>query len=88
LSLYIGAARLIPFLPMRKYMVDVLGRFDWRTRRLTIYDQLNPSYARYYTRDEAEALLTEAGFTDVRSHHRHGYSWTVVGQKHVQPPTK
>lgn len=80
LSGYIALARVIP-LPMRTYMTNVLGRFSWHKRYLTIYDQLNPAYAKYYTRDEAEALLSKAGLLDVRSHHRHGYSWTVVGTK-------
>jgi hypothetical protein len=53
-------------------------------RRLVIYDQLNPAYAKYYTQTEAEQLLARAGFSDVRTYHRHGYSWTVIGTK---PPT-
>jgi hypothetical protein len=50
-------------------------------RRVVIYDQLNPAYAKYYRRGEAEALLASQGFTDVKLHHRHGYSWTVLGMK-------
>lgn len=50
-------------------------------RRLVIYDQLNPAYARYYTRQEAVALLEAAGFVSVVAHHRHGYSWTVIGER-------
>jgi hypothetical protein len=46
-----------------------------------IYDQLNPAYAKYYTRDEAQSLLERHGFSDVRLHHRHGMSWTVVGTR-------
>ena len=26
-----------------------------------------------------KVLLADAGFVDVRIHHRHGYSWTVTG---------
>jgi len=48
---------------------------------LIIYDQLRPTYAKYYTGAEACALLASAGFSDVRAHHRHGYSWAVVGTK-------
>jgi hypothetical protein len=46
-----------------------------------MYDQLNPAYAKYYTRTEAIDLLERAGFVNVRVHHRHGYSWTVIGEK-------
>jgi len=50
-------------------------------RRVVIYDQLNPAYAKYYTREEACALLARHGFDDIRLHHRHGISWTVVGTR-------
>ena len=84
LTAYIGLCRTLP-LPMRSYMRSVLAKFPRSVRRLTIYDQLNPSYAKYYTRAEAEALLAAAGFADVRLYHRHGYSWTVSGTRPAQP---
>jgi SAM-dependent methyltransferase len=80
LNTYIGLCRFLP-LPMRFYMREVLAKFTPGVRRLTIYDQLNPTYAKYYTKDEAEALLVEHGFVDVRPYHRHGYSWTVMGRR-------
>lgn len=80
LKVYIGLCRFLP-LPMRKYMRDHLQRLDGPAQRLTIYDQLNPAWAKYYTREQAEELLRAGGFVDVRSVHRHGYSWTVVGTK-------
>jgi SAM-dependent methyltransferase len=80
LSLYVVLCRALP-LPMRPYMREVLAKLPPSTRRLVIYDQLNPAYAKYYTRAEAEALLTTAGFVDVRLYHRHGYSWTVIGRR-------
>jgi SAM-dependent methyltransferase len=80
LTAYIGLCKMLP-LPMRAYMRDVLAQFTRPVRRLTIYDQLNPAYAKYYTRAEAEALLSAAGFTEVQLYHRHGYSWTVSGVK-------
>jgi SAM-dependent methyltransferase len=80
LCLYVLLCRVLP-LPMRAYMRNHIGRLDGKARRLTIYDQLNPTWAKYYRREEAESLLRDAGFRDVASHHRHGYSWTVVGTK-------
>jgi SAM-dependent methyltransferase len=80
LDLYIALCRFLP-LPMRAYMRNVLARFPRSVRRLIIYDQLNPAYAKYYTEAEAKALLADAGFTNVAAHHRHGYSWTVLGMK-------
>jgi SAM-dependent methyltransferase len=80
LSLYMRACRRLP-LPLARYMREHVERLTPEVRRLTIYDQLNPAWARYYRREEAEALLTDVGFIDVKSHHRHGYSWTVMGRK-------
>ncbi|WP_456620188.1 MULTISPECIES: class I SAM-dependent methyltransferase [unclassified Bradyrhizobium] len=80
LTAYIGLCRILP-LPMRSYMLSVLAKFPRSVRRLTIYDQLNPAYAKYYTRAEAEALLSDGGFEDIRLYHRHGYSWTVSGTR-------
>jgi SAM-dependent methyltransferase len=68
-------------LPLRGYVRAVLEKMPPHKRRLIIYDQLNPCYARYYTRFEAEKLLKDEKFVNVQVHHRHGYSWTVIGTK-------
>ena len=80
LDMYIAACSILP-LPLRGYMTNVLAKLSRDKRRLVIYDQLNPAYAKYYRRGEAQALLERAGFEDVRIHHRHGYSWTVIGRR-------
>ena len=80
LAVYIWLARRFP-LPLGGYMTEVIGRFSPDKRYLVIYDQLKPAYAKYYRRDEAFRLLEEAGLTDVKIHHRHGYSWTVFGRR-------
>jgi hypothetical protein len=46
-----------------------------------VFDQLNPAYAKYYTKEEAIDLLRSAGFSNIEIHHRHGYSWTIVGER-------
>jgi SAM-dependent methyltransferase len=68
-------------LPLRRYVLEFFARMEDDQRVLIIYDQLKPAYARYYTRDEAVALLAAAGLVNVRAHHRRGYSWTVVGTR-------
>ncbi len=80
LAAYMHAARVLP-LPLAKYMREVLLRFDPPTRRLVLYDQLNPAYAKYYREAEVRRLLIDAGFSDVRLYHRHGYSWAAVARK-------
>lgn len=77
---YIALCRVLP-LPLHRYMRYTLRPYAWSHRRIVIYDQLNPTYVVYHTGDEARALLEDAGFTDVRLHHRHGYSWTVMGTR-------
>ena len=77
---YIGLARYFP-VPLRRYMTEVLGRFSASKRYLVIYDQLKPAYAKYYKEHEVRKLLEDAGFDDVKLHHRHGYSWTALGSK-------
>lgn len=80
LDIYILLCRWLP-LPMRDYMLNHLGKLDRRIRKVTVFDQLNPAYAKYYREDEARALIADSGFEDVRLYHRHGYSWTVMGTK-------
>jgi SAM-dependent methyltransferase len=71
-------------LPLRGYLLSVLEKMSPKKRRLIIYDQLKPSYAKYYTKREAEKLLIDGKFENVRVHHRHEYSWTVIGTKPIQ----
>ncbi len=80
LVVYSGLCRRFP-LPMHGYLLSVFEKMSPAKRRLIIYDQLNPSYAKYYTQKEAKGLLEEKGFKNVLVHHRHGYSWTVIGTK-------
>lgn len=80
LGVYIWLCRWIR-LPLRGYMTNVIGKFSRAKRFLVIYDQLNPRIAKYYSQAEAQALLADNGFVDLRLHHRHGYSWTVTGSR-------
>jgi SAM-dependent methyltransferase len=80
LCAYRYVAQVIP-LPLKHYIDKVWWPMTPKKRRLVIYDQLNPTYAKYHKRDEAVGLLEKAGFIDVEAHHRHGYSWCVWGRK-------
>lgn len=80
LILYIKSCHKLP-LPLRGYMLSIFEKMSPDKRRLIIYDQLNPSYAKYYTQSEAKQLLFDGNFVNIRVHHRHGYSWTVIGTK-------
>ncbi len=78
---YAALTQRLPSLPLSDYVSNVYMRFPPAERRLVILDQINPRWAKYYTHEEAETLFRDAGFSDVRLHHRHGYSWTVCGSK-------
>ena len=41
----------------------------------------NLRLGRNYSRQEAERLMKNGRCVNVRVHHRHGYSWTVIGTK-------
>jgi SAM-dependent methyltransferase len=77
---YVWLCRRLP-LPLAGYFANVFGHMERGKQVLIVYDQLRPAYAKYYSRSEAIALLADAGFVDVRAHHRHGYSWTVMGTR-------
>jgi hypothetical protein len=54
--------------PLSPY-VELFEKLSPATRRLVIYDQLKPRYAKYYCRDEAVGLMKTA-FREVALHHR------------------
>ncbi len=80
LCIYRHMCRVVS-LPLSDYIRNVLFRMAPEKRRLVIYDQLNPAYAKYYTKSEATDLLRRGGFSDVSVYSRRGYSWIVVGKK-------
>ena len=67
-------------LPLKKYFINVFNKCGWKKRNDIIFDQLNPAYSKYYKKEEIEKVLTDAGFVNLVSFHRHNYSWTVVGE--------
>lgn len=89
LQVYTWLARVLP-LPLRDYLVNVLAPMRREERRLVVFDQLNPEWARYYRGPEIQALVEEAGFEGVRIHHRRGYSWSVLARRpeHPLPPDR
>jgi len=68
-------------LPMSEYIQKVFTPCGAAERKYIVFDQLNPAYAKYYTKKGIKLELENAGFVDVRLAHRHGYSWTAVGTK-------
>jgi len=75
---YIFACRWLP-LPMHAYARTVLSPLSWEKRKLTIYDQLNPTYARYYLGPEVKALLERAGLPLAAHPPAEGEAWRRLG---------
>ncbi len=86
-ELYARLCRHFPRLPMAEYLTNYFLRVNRYSRRLIIHDQLNPGYAKYYRREELQSLLENCGFTDIRMHHRLGYSWSVIARYAPSPQT-
>lgn len=71
------ACRFIP-LPLSDYLNGYYSKLNFYSRKLIVYDQLNPTYAKYYRKTELEALLRQNGFRDIRVYHYLNYSWSVT----------
>ena len=80
LNLYGLMCKKLP-LPMKNYFINVFNNWMEDVKTLTIYDQLNPEYSKYYSKTEIIDEVARAGFHDIKTYHRHGYSWTVTGVK-------
>ena len=65
-------------LPLAEYMRNYFSRLDKYSRKLIIYDQLNPQIAHYYRKEDLQELLEKSGFDDIQMYHRLGYSWSVL----------
>ena len=77
IPLYLG----LKILPMRHpYYVQLKG-FAFRHIHIIVFDHLHPPISRYYRQAEAEALLRQAGLSEVRATHVNNNSWSVIGTK-------
>jgi len=79
LSMYVLLCKNYQKLPLSSYMIEVIDKVSLKARMMTIYDQLNPIWVKYYSKSEVEDMMKASGFTNVNFYHRHGYSWSVIG---------
>ena len=68
-------------MPLKEYFQKVFGKCSFEKRNYIIFDQLNPSYAKYYKKKEAFDLFNKAGFKNITITQRYNYSWLVIGKK-------
>ena len=68
-------------LPLKSYLINVFQKHSWEKRKYIIFDQLNPSYAKYYSKKDVENLLIKGGFNKLKIYHHHDYSWLAIAGK-------
>lgn len=68
-------------LPMKDYMQNVFTKCSFEKRNYIIFDQLNPSYSKYFTKSEVFSLLKNSGYKDINIKHRYKYSWLAIAKK-------
>ncbi|MBL0350408.1 MAG: class I SAM-dependent methyltransferase [Elusimicrobia bacterium] len=67
--------------PWRRPYFELLRTFSFRHTESIVFDQLLPSIARYWSREEAVALLSDLPLTVKHVTHTQGMSWTLVAQR-------
>ncbi len=68
-------------LPLRDYFLNVFSNFSFKHKFYVIFDQLNPSYSKYYKKQEVIDLLEANNFEITNLYHRDKYSWTAISKK-------
>ena len=80
LSIYIFLCKYFN-LPLKGYINNVISKCSFEKRTYIIFDQLNPSYSKYYTKNEVNELLKSSGFKKIEIYNRYNYSWTAIAEK-------
>ena len=68
-------------LPLKKYMLNVFKKCSFEKRNYIIFDQLNPSFSKYFRKEEVNQTLKKAGFKKINLYHRYSYSWLAIAKK-------
>ncbi len=78
---YIYVSRINQYLPMHSYLKNVFSKCSFEHRKFIIFDQLNPTYSKYYKKTECLKLLKSVGFKNVMIKRYNNYSWVLKGSK-------
>ena len=68
-------------MPLKDYFKNVFSKCSFKKREEIIFDQLNPSFAKYFKKEELLSLMETSGFKNIKIHNRYNYSWTAIGEK-------
>lgn len=61
--------------------LKLLRKFKFAHLRSIVFDQMLPTIANYWARDQVEKLLVETGLVDVQLQHVNEMSWAAIGTK-------
>ncbi len=68
-------------LPLKKYFVTMFNKFSFKHKSYVIFDQFNPSFYKYFSKEELTNELNEAGFKVESLVNTVGHQYTVVCSK-------
>jgi len=83
LDFYLYVSRFVfrSKLPLTKYLDNLFSKCSRKHKKYIVFDQLNPSYSKYYKRQEAIDLISQFGLELTSIYHRNSYSWTLIAKK-------
>ncbi len=68
-------------LPLKKYFVTMFNKFSFKHKSYVIFDQFNPSFYKYFSKEELINELNVAGFKVESLVNTVGHQYTVVCSK-------
>ncbi len=70
-------------LPLKKYFVTMFNKFSFKHKTYVIFDQFNPSFYKYFEKEELIKKLNEAGLKVESLVNTVGHQYTVICSKKV-----
>ena len=70
-------------LPLKKYFVTMFNKFSFKHKTYVIFDQFNPSFYKYFEKEELVKKLNEAGLKVESLVNTVGHQYTVICSKKV-----
>lgn len=67
--------------PQKKPYMQLLQKMSFRHIEAIVFDQLLPTIANYWTKEEVLELLAELPLQNLQIQHTNGMSWTIVAEK-------
>ena len=66
---------------MKNYLINRFIKNSFKNRTQIIFDQLNPSYAKFYTKEEISNLIESNGFKIIKIFDSAENNWGVRARK-------